>query len=65
MKNVIITGASRCIGLELTKLFSKKGYKVIALSRNISKLNFPNVTAYQLDISSRWVVANIINFIII
>jgi 3-oxoacyl-[acyl-carrier protein] reductase len=51
MKNVIITGASRGIGFELTNLFSEKGYKVIALSRNISKLNIPNVTAYQLDIS--------------
>jgi|TARA_B110000914_G_scaffold192958_1_gene180304 3-oxoacyl-[acyl-carrier protein] reductase len=51
MKNVIITGASRGIGFELTNLFSEKGYKVIALSRNISRLNIPNVTAYQLDIS--------------
>ena len=51
MKNVIITGASRGIGFELTKLFCDKGYKVIALSRSISKLNIPNVTAYQLDIS--------------
>jgi NAD(P)-dependent dehydrogenase (short-subunit alcohol dehydrogenase family) len=52
MKNVIITGASRGIGFELTKLFSAKGFKVIALSRNVSKLNLPNVTAFQLDISS-------------
>mgnify|MGYP000199542809 CR=1 FL=1 len=51
MKNVIITGASRGIGFELTKLFCVKGYKVIALSRSISKLNIPNVTAYELDIS--------------
>jgi len=51
MKNVIITGASRGIGFELTKLFCDKGYKVIALSRSISKLNIPNVTAYELDIS--------------
>ena len=51
MKNVIITGASRGIGFELTKLFSVKGFKVIALSRNISKLNLPNVKAYELDIS--------------
>ena len=51
MKNVIITGASRGIGFELTKLFCDKGYKVIALSRSISKLNIPNVTTYELDIS--------------
>ena len=51
MKNVIITGASRGIGFELTKLFCDKGYKVIALSRSISKLNISNVTAYELDIS--------------
>ncbi|MGY8945954.1 MAG: SDR family NAD(P)-dependent oxidoreductase [Flavobacteriales bacterium] len=64
MKNVIITGASRGIGLELTKLFSDKGFKVIALSRNISKLNFSNVIAYQLDISSEKSILKIVKLIL-
>ena len=55
MKNVVITGSSRGIGFELTKLFSDKGFKVFALSRNISiisNLKLPNVVPYYLDISS-------------
>jgi len=64
MKNVIITGASRGIGFELTKLFSDKGYKVIALSRSISKLNIPNVIAYQLDISCEKSILKIVKLIL-
>ena len=64
MKNVIITGASRGIGFELTKLFSAKGFKVIALSRNVSKLNLPNVTAFQLDISSEKSISKIVKLIL-
>lgn len=51
--NVIITGASRGIGLELTKLFSEKGDTVLALARNItdlSNLNLPNVIPFQFDL---------------
>ena len=32
MKNIIITGTSSGIGLELVKIYSKSGYKVISLS---------------------------------
>ena len=64
MKNVIITGASRGIGFELIKLFSDKGYKVIALSRSISKLNIPNVIAYQLDISCEKSILKIVKLIL-
>ena len=34
MKNIIITGTSSGIGLELVKIYSKSGYKVISLSRS-------------------------------
>lgn len=39
MKSVLITGAGRGIGLELTKLFLNSGeYTVVALSRNVKAL---------------------------
>lgn len=38
-KNIVITGASRGIGLELALLYAKAGHKVICLSRNIQPLN--------------------------
>ena len=55
MKNIIITGTSRGIGFEMTKLFSEAGHRVLALSRNskpISDLNLKNVTALEFDISN-------------
>ena len=36
--NVVITGCSRGIGLELVRLFMNKGHKVFALSRNVVPL---------------------------
>lgn len=51
--NVIITGASRGIGFELTKLFSHKGSSVLAISRNTSsleKLELDNVIPLQFDL---------------
>jgi 3-oxoacyl-[acyl-carrier protein] reductase len=51
--NIVITGASRGIGFELTKLFSKKGDTVLALARNVSELsnlNLPNVIPFQFDL---------------
>lgn len=53
-KNIIITGTSRGIGLELVKLFAEKGHKVLALSRNtkpVQDLNLPEVTAFSFDIT--------------
>ena len=43
--NVVITGCSRGIGLELVKKFTNEGHKVFGISRNIQPLN-------QLSISS-------------
>ena len=54
MKNVVITGANRGIGLELVKLFSKAGCSVLALSRNekpVKDLQLDNVTALPFDLS--------------
>lgn len=53
MKNVIITGTSRGIGLELVKCFAKAGHQVLALSRNdkpISDLKLKNVTAFCFNL---------------
>ena len=37
-KNIIITGTSSGIGYELVNIFSKKNHRVLALSRDNSKL---------------------------
>lgn len=53
-KTIIITGASRGVGFELTKLFAAKNYKVIALSRNhkpVEALKLSNVVAFPFDLS--------------
>ena len=52
-KNVIITGTSRGIGLELVKLFAAQGNKVLALSRNdkpVKQLNLSNVHTFSFDL---------------
>ena len=52
-KNVIITGTSRGIGLELVKIFSEQGHQVLALSRNskpVSELGLSNVQAQSCDL---------------
>ena len=45
MKTVIITGTSTGIGFELAKIFSKKNYNVISLSRssNVVKIGSKNI----------------------
>lgn len=56
MKKVLITGAGRGIGLELTKQFlSQDGFYVIALSRNISalqKIESSQLQAISFDLTS-------------
>jgi NADP-dependent 3-hydroxy acid dehydrogenase YdfG len=54
LKTAIVTGASKGVGLETVKLLSKNGYRVIAVSRNLSKVSeivSDNVEVYQLDIT--------------
>ena len=56
-KIVLVTGASRGIGLEVAKLFSKEGYKVIGTSRgdfNLADLIGDNsAMSVQLDLMSK------------
>lgn len=64
MKNVIITGTSSGIGLELVKIFSKEDFKVISLSR--SDLSFKplnGVRHINFDITDGKSVDNLINII--
>ncbi len=55
MKNILITGAGRGIGLETVKHFLANGHTVIAVSRNIKALQAiedKNLTAISLDLTS-------------
>lgn len=54
MKNVVITGTSRGIGLELVKFFAREGHRVLALSRNeipVKELELDNVQSLPCDIT--------------
>ncbi|HET8886009.1 MAG TPA: SDR family oxidoreductase [Salinimicrobium sp.] len=54
MKNIIITGTSRGIGLELVKQFSEMDHNVLALSRNtqpVETLGLKNVKSIGFDIT--------------
>jgi NAD(P)-dependent dehydrogenase (short-subunit alcohol dehydrogenase family) len=53
MKNIIITGTSRGIGLELALQFANAGHQVVALSRKTPQLLIenPNVTCLSVDLS--------------
>ena len=48
-KTVGITGASGALGKELTKLFRKKGYKVIGFTHN------KNNSKVDLDSPNEWI----------
>ena len=56
-KIVLVTGASRGIGLEVAKLFSKEGYKVIGTSRGDFNLDDliggSSAMSVQLDLMSK------------
>ena len=54
MKTAIVTGASKGVGLATVKALLKDGYRVIAVSRNLSRLSGlqdTNLELYQLDIT--------------
>jgi NADP-dependent 3-hydroxy acid dehydrogenase YdfG len=54
MKTAIVTGASKGVGFATVKLLSENGYRVIAVSRNLSKIfesDLENVEAYIMDIT--------------
>ncbi|MDF4223275.1 SDR family oxidoreductase [Maribacter sp. M208] len=55
MEYIIVTGTSRGIGFELSKLLADAGHKVLALSRNdkpIKNLENDNIEAFAFDVSS-------------
>jgi NADP-dependent 3-hydroxy acid dehydrogenase YdfG len=54
LKTAIVTGASKGVGLATVKRLSENGYKVIAVSRNLSKVSelvSDAVEVYQLDVT--------------
>lgn len=66
MKNVIITGTSRGIGLELAQLFANENHNVLAISRNtksVLKLNHPKITALSVDISDEKNINKVVDFV--
>lgn len=54
MKNIIITGTSRGIGLEVAKQFAKMGHRVLAISRktNENLKTLENIALLSVDISN-------------
>ncbi len=55
MKTAIVTGASKGVGYATVKLLSENGYRVIAVSRDLSKVSeliSDSVEVYKLDITS-------------
>jgi NAD(P)-dependent dehydrogenase (short-subunit alcohol dehydrogenase family) len=65
MKNVIITGTSRGIGLELALLFASQGHQVAAISRKVAPqlLGNPNITCLSADLSTEKGINEIATFI--
>ncbi len=55
MANIIITGTSRGIGLEMVRLFAQEGHQILALSRNerpVTDLKLPSVHAFSFDLGA-------------
>ncbi|MFL2629101.1 MAG: SDR family oxidoreductase [Flavobacteriaceae bacterium] len=61
MKNIVITGTSSGIGLELVKIYSKKKYKVLSLSR--SSISIKGVKHVSFDITDQKSIDNLNNII--
>ena len=64
MKNIIITGTSSGIGLELVKIYSKNGYKVISLSRSdLPTKGLVGVEHLNFDISKKESLVKLIDLV--
>lgn len=68
VKNVIITGASRGIGYELVKYFSKKGHNVLALTRNRQKIDllqkeYAHIAALEVEITKEKDLQVVVDFV--
>lgn len=65
-KNIVITGTSRGIGLELVKYFSQAEHEVLALSRNelpVQNLDLKNVHSFSCDITKAENLSKVSEFI--
>ncbi|MEM1001564.1 MAG: SDR family oxidoreductase [Bacteroidota bacterium] len=65
-KNIVITGTSRGIGLEMVKLFAQEGHSVLAISRNsqpCKALSFKNVHSISCDLTKERDYEAVISFI--
>lgn len=65
MKNIVITGTSRGIGLELALQFAAEGHQVLAVSRKIPQvlLKHSNITCLSVDLSKTEDLQNITHFL--
>lgn len=67
-KRIIVTGASRGIGLELIKVLSEYGHEVLALSRNTSeieklKASWANLQVLQTEITQKDGLDKVMGFV--
>ncbi|MCY2688293.1 SDR family NAD(P)-dependent oxidoreductase [Salinimicrobium sp. TH3] len=66
MKNIIITGTSRGIGLELVKKLASEGHRILALSRNtkpVETLRLENVQTFPFDITAEADLEKAVGFV--
>jgi serine 3-dehydrogenase len=64
MKTAIVTGASKGVGYATVKLLSEYGYRVIAVSRDLSRVNELRselVETYRLDITNEQEIKEFFN----
>jgi len=67
-KKIVVTGASRGIGLELVKKLAASGHRVLALSRNIASIdpvlgNKEQVTFLETDITTGAGIKRVVGFV--
>ena len=60
---ILITGASRGIGLYLVRHYLAKGYLVVGCSRSRSSINAPNYSHHCLDVTDEKAVKSLFSFI--
>jgi NAD(P)-dependent dehydrogenase (short-subunit alcohol dehydrogenase family) len=65
MKNIIITGTSRGIGLELALQFAAKGHRVLAISRTIPQvlLGNKNISCLSVDLAIESDLQKVANYL--